>query len=314
MKKVFFFLRRKQTETLREVRLENLGKLKTFSAFLRRTTKIMKIGCWNVAGIRACLKKGALDWILEGGYDVFCMQETKAEEHQVEPILDERFKEAFPYRLWRSCTGEGLQRKGLNGTSIWSKRKPIREVSPPEGDKEGRVTTAEFAEFYLVTVYTPNSQSISSDRFLYRVQVWDKLFREYVRELNKTKPTIVCGDFNVARNDIDLYQPDQVRNMCAGFLNAERNGMELLHGVGLMDAYRFLHPDVEGAYTFWDQKLPFLRRTNRGWRIDYFLVADELTTRIKKCRHHKNIMGSDHCPLTLVIQEKTPRLKIVESF
>ena len=297
-----------------------------FSETKESRRQAMRIGCWNVAGIRACLKKGAFDWLLEenANYDVFCMQETKAEPHQVEPLLDERLKEAFPYRYWRSCTGEGGQRKGLNGTAIWSKVKPIREIDPPEerGEgcplyKEGRVTAVEFPEFILVTVYTPNSQSLASDRLLYRVNVWDKLFREYVGGLMKVKPTIVCGDFNVARNDIDVYWPDQVRNMSPGFLNAERNGLELLMGKGMMDAYRWMHPDDEGAYTFWDQKLPYLRKSNRGWRIDYFFVADDLMTRIKACRHHKEILGSDHCPLTLDIRvghcRSPPRLKIVEN-
>lgn len=279
----------------------------------------MRIGSWNVAGIRASLKKGALDWVMKE-YDVFCMQETKAEAHEVEAILDEGLKEAFPHRYWRSCTGEGGQRKGLNGTAIWSKVKPIREIDPPEEDREGRVTAVEFPDFILVTVYTPNSQSLASDRLLYRVNVWDKLFREYVAGLMKVgargvpsvKPVIVCGDFNVARNDIDVYWPDQIRNMSPGFLNAERNGLELLIRTGLTDAYRHMHPDDEGAYTFWDQKLPYLRKSNRGWRIDYFFVSDDFAGRIKACRHHKEILGSDHCPLTLDIRGGR-RLKIVEN-
>ena len=283
----------------------------------------MRIGCWNVAGIRACLKKGAFDWLRgeNANYDVFCMQETKAEPHQVEPLLDEELKKMFPYRYWRSCTGEGGQRKGLNGTAIWSKVEPIREIDPPEEDREGRVTAVEFPDFILVTVYTPNSQSLASDRLLYRVNVWDKLFREYVAGLMKdgargvpsVKRVIVCGDFNVARNDIDVYWPDQVRNMSPGFLNAERNGLEQLIGTGMTDAYRCMHPDVEGAYTFWDQKLPYLRKSNRGWRIDYFFVSDELAGRIKACRHHKEILGSDHCPLTLDVRGAGRRLKIVEN-
>jgi len=183
------------------------------------------------------------------------------------------------------------------------------------------VTAVEFPDFILVTVYTPNSQSLASDRLLYRVNVWDKLFREYVAGLMKdgargvpsVKRVILCGDFNVARNDIDVYWPDQIRNMSPGFLNAERNGLEQLIGTGMTDAYRCMHPDAEGAYTFWDQKLPYLRKSNRGWRIDYFFVSDELAGRIKACRHHKEILGSDHCPLTLDIRGAGRRLKIVEN-
>ena len=271
----------------------------------------MKIGCWNVAGMRACLKRGSLNWILDGGYDVFCFQETKAEEHQVK--ISPEMERAFPFRFWKSCKGEGGQRRGLSGTAIWCRYKPIREIPPPDVDCEGRVTAVEYPEFNIVTVYTPNSQSLTSDRLVYRVDVWDKVFREYVKSLNSVKPTVICGDFNVARRDIDVYKPDELRNKSPGFLNSERAGLELLLAEGFMDAYRWLHPNDEGAFTFWDQKLPFLRRSNRGWRIDYFFVPDEMTDKITKCRHHKNIEGSDHAPLTLVLKTHKPKLKIVES-
>jgi exodeoxyribonuclease-3 len=272
--------------------------------------KLMKIGCWNVAGIRACLKKNALDWILKGGYDVFCFQETKAEEYQVQ--IPSSLQDTFPYRLWNSCKGEGGQRRGLSGTAIWSKVEPLREISPPAEDKEGRVTAVEFADFNLVTVYTPNSQSVTSERLIYRVNEWDVCFRLYIRQLNSIKPTIICGDFNVARRDIDVYEPEEMRNVSPGFLNVERAGLEMLLAEGFMDAYRWLHPLNKGAFTYWDQKMPYLRRTNRGWRIDYFFVADNLVDNIKKCRHHKNILGSDHCPLTLVIKNPKRKLKIVD--
>ena len=262
----------------------------------------MRLMSWNVAGIRACLKRGDLDWVADGKYDILCFQETKALESEVE--IPEAIKETYPYRYWNSCTGEGGQRKGLNGTAIWSKRKALRRLDTPAFDLEGRTVVLEFGEFILVTVYTPNSQSVFSDRCKYRCQVWDHLFRAYVSELERTKPTIICGDFNVANEDKDVYKPDEWRNAAPGFLDNERNNFKALLNEGFVDAYRARHPDAERRYTFWDQKLPFLRKSNRGWRIDYFLVSKKLVGKIRGSGIRTAVTGSDHCPVTLTIETR----------
>ena len=265
----------------------------------------MRVVCWNVAGLRGRVRKGEIDWLSD--YEVICLQETKALESEV--VLPSKIKEDFKYRLWESCTGEGGQRKGLSGTAIWSKIRPLRKLEKPEEDLEGRVTGAEFESFNLVTVYTPNSQNPTSMRFVYRVNKWDTLFREYIERLNKIKPTIVCGDFNVARTDDDVYNPDKFRNSAAGFMNAERVGLELLLSTGYRDAFRHCFPDRKDAYTFWDQKIPVLKQKNKGWRIDYFFVPDRWRKRIVNCDHLTDVKGSDHCPILLEI--RIPKRKIV---
>jgi len=267
----------------------------------------MRIICWNVAGIRACLKRGSMDFLGDGKYDIVCIQETKALESEVE--ISEQLRETYPFRYWNSCKGEGGQKKGLSGTAIWSKRKAMRQLPVAGFDNEGRITAVEFGEFNLVTVYTPNSQSPVSERCQFRTKVWDKNFREYVSGLNKIKPTIICGDFNVANEDIDVYKPDEWRNAVAGFLDNERNNFKALLAEGFVDAYRERHPGAERRYTFWDQKLPFLRKSNRGWRIDYFLVPQALRSRVKGSGIHSTTMGSDHCPITLTLETKR-RLEI----
>ena len=277
--------------------------------------KTMKLLCWNVAGIRATIRKGHLDFLAAGEYDVICFQETKAEESQVD--LPQAIQDMYPHRFWQSCLGlEGGQRKGLNGTAIWSKTPPIRQLDPPAIDIEGRVTAVEFEDWNLVTVYTPNSQAPTSERHVYRVAVWDEHFRSYLMELQSSKPTIACGDFNVGIEDIDVYKPDEWRNACAGFMDSERENFKLLLS-DWRDAYRMFHAGEEHRYTFWDQKLPYLRKTNRGWRIDYFLVPISLLGRIQNSDIHPKIMGSDHCPISLIIEKKQKpkkKLKIVESY
>lgn len=285
----------------------------------------MKIVCWNVAGLRGSFKKGAMDWISGGTYDVICLQETKATEAEASKVAPRWVNDIYPHRYWNSCTGEfqhqGFQKKGLSGTCIWSKQ-PGQQLQHPGFDKEGRTTTVEFGEFILVSVYTPNSQAPESDRFRYRVREWDSNFREYIKQLNTRKPTIVCGDFNVAHSDADVYKPIEYKNMVAGFMNEERDNLSrLLDDVSLVDTFRHFHPDDKGAYTFWDQTLPYLRRTNRGWRIDYFLTPGCLLKRVSSCEHHPNVLGSDHCPITLEVNlAETPKkkhrvsLRIVESF
>lgn len=266
----------------------------------------MKIVCWNVAGIRASLRKGALDFLKDYGADVVCIQETKAEEREVK--LPGWIEEMYPKRFWRSTDGT-TQRKGLSGTCIWAKAGLglVGEIDPPAFDCEGRITAVEFATFILVTVYTPNSQNPTSERHRYRVEAWDPMFRAWVSGLQTRKPTLVCGDFNVAIEDADVYKPDQFRNEVAGFMDTERSNFRLTLSKGWVDAFRLLHPDARGAFTFWDQKIPPLRKHNKGWRIDYFLVPSRFRERIKTCRIESEIGGSDHCPIVL---DYDPRRKL----
>ncbi len=271
----------------------------------------MKVLCWNVAGIRACLKRGSLDFLAEGEWDIVCFQETKAEESQVD--IPEALASMYPHRYWRSSQGV-RQRKGLSGTSIWAKKKPLREIEPPEFDVEGRTTTLEFRSWILVTVYTPNSQGPGTERHAHRVAEWDPAFREYVKRLNERKPTVICGDFNVAHRDIDVEKPLEYRNVCAGFLDDERVNFHSLLEAGWVDSFREMHPDAKEAYTFWDQKIPQKRKLNRGWRIDYFLVPPKLMKRVLSAEISPFVMGSDHCPIGLEFEPRVrkPRLRIVE--
>ena len=267
----------------------------------------MKILCWNVAGLRGSFKKGAMDWLSGGTYDVICIQETKATEEEANKVMPAWVSEQYPHRFWNSCSGEfqhlGFQKKGLSGTCIWSKQ-PGTELAPPSFDKEGRTTTVDLGTFILVTVYTPNSQNPESERFRYRVREWDVNFREYIVALKSQKPVIVCGDFNVAHGDGDVYKPVEFANMVAGYMNEERDNLTKLLKAGFVDAFRTQNPDQEAAYTFWDQKLPYLRRTNRGWRIDYFFVPTDVWHRVSKCQHLPEVTGSDHCPISLDIDDK----------
>lgn len=252
---------------------------------------------WNVAGIRACIKKGGLDFLLNSKHHIVCFQETKAEEQQVK--LSDDFKEHYPFRYWNSTQGI-TQRKGLSGTAIWSKIRPIKEIPPMDIDVEGRTTTLEFDDFILLTVYTPNSQKLDSERFIFRTTVWDPHFQEHVKELNKIKPVILCGDFNVAYKEIDLHNPKQSRNKNAGFIDDERVEFGKLLNCGFIDCFRTFCEDGE-KYTYWDQRNPLLRVTNKGWRIDYFLSTKELDNKLVDCKIHPEIMGSDHCPSELLL-------------
>lgn len=272
----------------------------------------MKILSWNVAGIRATIKKGGLDFLLSEEWDIVCFQETKAEEEQVK-LCDDLIK-IYPYRYWNSCQGI-TQRKGLNGTSIWSKKKPIREIPHPDFDVEGRITTIEYPECILVTVYTPNSQSIKSERHKHRIEEWDVKFLSFIKNLDKICPTIVCGDLNVAREDKDVFAPDKLRNKCAGFLDVERINFEKYIMEGWVDSYREKYPDKEGAFTYWDQKIKTRRPENLGWRIDYFLVPQKIKDNIKSAEILAEVMGSDHCPIILDISlKKSPRkIKVVDN-
>ena len=259
----------------------------------------MKIISWNVAGLRALLKKDGLNFTQNIDIDILCMQETKALE--VEVILSKDLQDNFPHRYWGENHGE-TQRKGLSGTSIWSKTPAIRQIPTMDSDTEGRITAVEFSEFNLVTVYTPNSQGPNTDRSMMRAIIWDEEFKEYVTELNEKKPTIICGDFNVAHLDIDIYAPDKHREKSAGFLDIERVNFATLLANGFRDTFRMLHPNEPDHYTYWDQIRPHMRTNNKGWRIDYFLTPKKMT-QIKNCTIHPDILGSDHCPISLEIEQ-----------
>jgi len=264
----------------------------------------MKIISWNVAGIRAMLKKGNLQTLLNNNdFDIVCLQETKAEEDQVK-LPDEIIKK-YPYRFWHSTQGT-TQRKGLSGTTIWSKIKPINRIASLKIDDEGRVTTLEFDKFIIVCVYTPNSQKLESPRFQFRTQQWDPEFRNYINSLenNAKKPVIITGDLNVAHLDIDIHNPKVNKNKSAGFFDAEREQFQQHLNYGFIDIFRKIYPDKTGAYTYWSQLNPKTRQNNKGWRIDYFLIKglnllDSKIT-INDCNMLPEIYGSDHCPLYLL--------------
>lgn len=256
----------------------------------------MKIISWNVAGLRAMLKKKNLEnMLLELSPDIVCLQETKAEEHQVE--LPNTIKEMYPYRFWESTKGT-TQRKGLSGTAIWSKERPERQYNPPEIDEEGRITTLEFSEFTLMCVYTPNSQGVESDRLKYRTVEWHESFKEYINCLKFIKPTILCGDFNVAHKEIDIHNPSR-NHKTAGFLDIERSQFQEYLDIGYVDQFRKKNPDAKRRFTYWNQLNPKIRENNSGWRIDYFLTSKEI--KIKETDILDKIYGSDHCPIYLEI-------------
>jgi exodeoxyribonuclease III len=266
----------------------------------------MKILSWNVAGLRAMLKKENLENLLKSeDFDIVCLQETKAEEKQVK--LPEEIITKYPYRYWNSTQGT-TQRKGLSGTTIWSKTEPINRIPGPEIDEEGRIVTLEFEKFILVCIYTPNSQKMESPRFEFRTEKWDPEFRNYINSLksspiNETnKSVIITGDFNVAHLDIDIHNPKVNKNKAAGFFDAERKQFQLHLESGLIDVYRHFNPDKAGAYTYWNQLNPKTRQNNKGWRIDYFLIGGNPKIILKECNMLPEIYGSDHCPIYLVLE------------
>jgi len=257
----------------------------------------MKLLAWNVAGLRAMIKKGnLLDLLKDQQYDIVLLQETKAEEHEVK--LPEELENMYPYRFWQSTKGT-TQRKGLSGTAIWSKTAPLYQINPPPSDEEGRITTIEFEEFIVVSVYTPNSQKLDTERFRVRTSIWHENFKKYLEILKQRKPTIIAGDLNVAHQDIDIHSPDKHRNKYAGFLDLERIQLTEYLNIGFRDAYRELFPTIAEKYTYWNQLNPKIRENNSGWRIDYFLVTPEI--KIKECDMLSHIRGSDHCPIYLEI-------------
>ena len=247
----------------------------------------MRLISWNVNGLRACVGKGFLDFFHEIRADAVCLQETKMQPDQLTLELDGY------QQYWNSAV-----KKGYSGTAIFTKMIPLavkNGMDLPEHDTEGRVITCEFAQFYLVTVYTPNAQSELA-RLDYRM-TWDDAFREYLLELDAKKPVIVCGDMNVAHKEIDLKNPGPNRGS-AGFTDEERDKFTKLLEAGFTDTFRHLHPDLTGAYSWWSYRFK-ARQNNAGWRIDYFLVSDRIKDRIVTASILPEVMGSDHCPVML---------------
>lgn len=250
----------------------------------------MKLISWNVNGLRACVKKGFFDVFRSCNADMFCLQETKLQPEQAP-------KEGWDgyWEYWYSA-----EKKGYSGTALFSKQKPEMitfGIGLDEHDKEGRVITAEYEDFYLVTCYTPNAQSELA-RLDYRMQ-WEDAFRDYLLELDAVKPVVLCGDLNVAHSEIDLKNPKSNRQN-AGFTQEERDKMTKLLESGFTDSFRFLYPDVEGVYSWWSYRFK-ARQNNAGWRIDYFIVSNRIADRIQDAKILTDIMGSDHCPVELDI-------------
>ena len=249
----------------------------------------MKLISWNVNGIRACVNKGFKDFFKEINADIFCIQETKCQIDQIE-LEFEGYKS-----FWNSA-----EKKGYSGTAIYTKEKPISVkygIGIEQHDKEGRVITLEFKNFFMVNIYTPNSKR-GLERLEYR-QVWEDEIRKYLLDLNKIKPVIMCGDLNVAHNEIDLKNPKTNRRN-AGFTDEEREKMTQLLESGFIDSFRYLYPDKKEAYSWWSY-MGRAREKNVGWRIDYFIVSKNIENKIKEAKIHSKIMGSDHCPVELEI-------------
>lgn len=251
----------------------------------------MKLVSWNVNGLRAIYKKGFEESFKKLDADIFCIQETKMQEGQIELDL-QGYYQYYNY----------AERKGYSGTAIFTKKEPLNVeygIGIEEHDKEGRVITLEFDKFYMVNCYTPNSGRELA-RLEYRM-TWEEAFKKYLIELDKQKPVIICGDLNVAHTEIDLKNPKSNRKN-AGFTDEERSKIEELLNSGFTDSFRKMYPDKEGAYTWWSYMFN-ARANNAGWRIDYFLVSDRISKNIKDAYIYSEIMGSDHCPVGLEIEE-----------
>ena len=245
----------------------------------------MKLISWNVNGLRACVTKGFEDFFHQADADFFCLQETKLQAGQIQ-LEPEGYQSFWNY----------AEKKGYSGTAIFTKQEPLSAsygIGIPEHDKEGRVITLEFDKFFMITVYTPNSQNELA-RLDYRME-WDDAFRAYLKKLEVTKPVIVCGDMNVAHKEIDLKNPKTNRKN-AGFTDEEREKFSILLDSGFIDTFRHFYPDVEGIYSWWSYRFQ-ARAKNAGWRIDYFLVSEALKDCLTGAQIHTEILGSDHCPV-----------------
>ena len=247
----------------------------------------MKFISWNVNGLRACMQKGFRDFFNKMDADFFCLQETKLQEGQIALELP-GYRQYWNY----------AQKKGYSGTAVFAKNEPLQVrygMNIPELDTEGRLITLEYPEFFLVTCYTPNAQRELA-RIDHRLR-WEEAFRAYLMELDRQKPVILCGDLNVAHQEIDLKNPSSNRGN-AGFSDQERQAFGKLLESGFTDSFRYLYPETTGAYTWWSYMFN-ARANNAGWRIDYFLVSDRLRERIQGASIHAETLGSDHCPVEL---------------
>lgn len=244
---------------------------------------------WNVNGIRACVTKGFLDSFKALDADIFCLQETKLQQGQIDLDLQGY------HQYWNYA-----EKKGYSGTAVFTKEKPIDVfygMDKAEHDTEGRLITLEFSDFYFVCCYTPNAQD-GLKRIDYRMK-WEDDLREYLVSLKNNKTVIYTGDLNVAHNEIDLKNPKTNRGN-AGFSDEEREKFSHLLSSGFTDSFRYLYPDIEGAYSWWSYRFK-AREKNAGWRIDYFIVSDDAKEKIKEAKIHSEIFGSDHCPVELII-------------
>lgn len=250
----------------------------------------MKFISWNVNGLRACIGKGFLDFFKEADADIFCVQETKLQAGQIDLELPGY------HQYWNYA-----EKKGYSGTAIFSKEEAIQVtygIGIEEHDHEGRVITLEYPDFYFVTVYTPNSQNELA-RLDYRMK-WEDDFLAYLKKLEETKPVIFCGDLNVAHKEIDLKNPKTNRKN-AGFTDEERGKFTALTEAGFIDTFRYFYPDLEGVYSWWSYRFS-ARAKNAGWRIDYFLTSASLKDRLEDAMIYNEVMGSDHCPVGLLMQ------------
>ena len=249
----------------------------------------MKLVSWNVNGLRACMGKGFMDFFKEADADIFCIQESKLQEGQISLELPGY------HQYWNYAV-----KKGYSGTAIFTKEEPLSVsygLGLEEHDQEGRVITLEFPDFYMVTVYTPNSQD-GLARLDYRM-TWEEEFLKYLKKLEEKKPVIFCGDLNVAHKEIDLKNPKTNRKN-AGFTDEEREKFSVLLENGFIDTFRYFYPDLKDAYSWWSYRF-HAREKNAGWRIDYFITSERLAPQLKKAAIHTEVFGSDHCPVELDI-------------
>lgn len=250
----------------------------------------MKFISWNVNGLRACVSKGFLDFVQNEDADIFCVQETKLQAGQIDLELPGY------HQYWNYA-----EKKGYSGTAVFAKEEPLSisyGIGIEEHDQEGRVITLEYPDYYLITVYTPNSQR-ELTRLDYRMK-WEEDFLSYLKKLEEKKPVVFCGDLNVAHKEIDLKNP-KTNHKNAGFTDEERTKFTALTEAGFIDTFRYFYPDLEGAYSWWSYQFS-ARTKNVGWRIDYFLVSQCLRDRLQDAVIYKDVMGSDHCPVGLIIK------------
>nr|WP_308628272.1 exodeoxyribonuclease III [uncultured Eisenbergiella sp.] len=252
----------------------------------------MKLVSWNVNGLRACMGKGFMDFFKETDADIFCIQESKLQEGQISLDLP-GYCQYWNYAV----------KKGYSGTAIFTRREPLSVaygIGIEEHDQEGRVITLEFPDFYMVTVYTPNSQD-GLARLDYRM-AWEEEFLKYLKKLEEKKPVVFCGDLNVAHKEIDLKNPKTNRKN-AGFTDEEREKFSVLLEKGFIDTFRYFYPDLKDAYSWWSYRF-HAREKNAGWRIDYFLVSPQLKDRLEDAVIYKDVFGSDHCPVALILKDE----------